>query len=288
MIADSGVRSSWLMLAMNWLFTRLAASARSRAARSSASVSRGSVMSSCTPTHSCSVPRSSNTGTARTAHSRHAPSCRRTRCSKAKLRRPATASAHAVRVGATSSGCTARSQPSAWYSARFCPVKRDQSGCSPTIRPSGVLVQMMSPTASAATRNRASLVRSSRCARCWLMVEASRARNRIMNVAPTTHSPRPCRPAPRAGPAARAASPSQRPSRRGQRRNPPPTCRCSAFPPPPGPSPPPRAAAAPIRWCRKAIDNPAVEATTAMATDSATRQGQKLIATGIRMADMPM
>ena len=67
MTADSGVRSSWLMLARNELFARLADSAASLAADSISSASLRSVTSVCEATHSRMVPFSSMTGAALSA-----------------------------------------------------------------------------------------------------------------------------------------------------------------------------------------------------------------------------
>ena len=53
---------------------------------------------------------------------------------------------------------------------------------------------MMSPTASAATRNRASLVRSICCERPWLIAEANSASTNMASVAPTTHTTSPAWP----------------------------------------------------------------------------------------------
>ena len=62
MTAESGVRSSWLMLARNELFARLAASAASLAEFNATSASLRSVMSMSDPTHSRMVPSSSRIG----------------------------------------------------------------------------------------------------------------------------------------------------------------------------------------------------------------------------------
>ncbi len=68
---------------------------RSRKARS---LARCSVMSVWMPTHSRSLPSPSKVGTARIEKRRHCPSRRRTRCSKMKVRRPATAAFQASMV----------------------------------------------------------------------------------------------------------------------------------------------------------------------------------------------
>ena len=66
MIALSGVRSSWLMFARNWLLARLAASAASFALRSASSARLCGVMLCRTATPLCSTPSSSLSGVALT------------------------------------------------------------------------------------------------------------------------------------------------------------------------------------------------------------------------------
>ena len=62
MMALSGVRSSWLMFARNWLLAWLATSAPSFAATSSSSARLRSVTSFCRPTKWVTLPASSLTG----------------------------------------------------------------------------------------------------------------------------------------------------------------------------------------------------------------------------------